>query len=253
MTPELQIEDLNSGQTNQNSKIYSINEKLDVNAQNIIVGKSKVNFKIVTKKESEDFEINLIGKQNVSNILACVTVAEHLGMSLKEISEAVKKIKPISKTMSVCSGLVKGGKIYLIDDTYNANPAGVLAALEYLENFGDNSGRKIILFPGIIELGPTTQKVHQSLGKKMAEVCHLIIITKKDFAEYITPSFSPPYDHVSPLASVVAQGGVRGGAKFIFQENPEKVYQILKNYLKPGDVVLFESRGMESVLEKLKK
>jgi UDP-N-acetylmuramoyl-tripeptide--D-alanyl-D-alanine ligase len=209
--------------TNQNSKIYSINKKSDVYTQNVIVEKSKVNFKIVTKKESKDFEINLIGKQNISNILACVVVAEHLGMSLKEISQAIKKIKPLKKTMSATN--TKDGFI-LIDDTYNANPAGVLAALEYLKNFG---GRKIILFPGIIELGPATKKVHQSLGRKMAEVCNLIIITKKDFADYII-----------------------NGKKFIIQENPEKVYQILKNYLKPEDVVLFESRGMESVLEKLK-
>ncbi len=206
-------------------KFFSIDEKSDIYASDIKVEKDKIRFKVISGEASENFEINLIGKQNVSNILACVTVAEHLGMSLKEISQAVKKIRPIAKTMSVFSG-----KVYLIDDTYNANPAGVLAALEYLKNFGDNSGRKIILFPGIIELGPATKKVHQSLGKKMAEVCDLIIITKKDFAEYII-----------------------NGKKFLLQENPEKVYQILKNYLKSGDVVLFESRGMESILERLKK
>jgi UDP-N-acetylmuramoyl-tripeptide--D-alanyl-D-alanine ligase len=221
----------------QSLKFFSVNEKSDIHASDIKIEKDKIKFKIMSDEASENFEINLIGKQNVSNILACTAVAEHLGMNLKEISQAVKKIKPLKKTMSAFAGSLpaagtgaKGGKIYLIDDTYNANPAGVLAALEYLENFGDNSGRKIILFPGIIELGPATKKVHQSLGKKMAEVCDLIIITKKDFAEYIVD-----------------------GTKFIIQENPEKVYQILKKYLKSGDVVLFESRGMENVLEKLKR
>jgi UDP-N-acetylmuramoyl-tripeptide--D-alanyl-D-alanine ligase len=226
-------------------------KKSDIYASDIKIEKDKIKFKVTSGEASENFEINLIGKQNVSNILACTAVAEHLGMNLKEISEAVKKIKPIAKTMSAYGGFpptadpqkaeAKGRKFYLIDDTYNANPAGVLAALEYLENFKTRHRvskisdtrclpRKIILFPGIIELGPATKKVHQSLGKKMAEVCDLIIITKKDFAEYIID-----------------------GTKFIIQENPEKVYQILKNYLKPGDVVLFESRGMENVLERLKK
>ncbi len=232
-------------------KFFSTNKKSDIHASDIKIEKDKIKFKVTSGEASENFEINLIGKQNVSNILACTAVAEHLGMNLKEISEAVKKIKPIAKTMSAYGGFpltadpqkaeAKGRKFYLIDDTYNANPAGVLAALEYLENFKTRHRvskipdtrclpRKIILFPGIIELGPATKKVHQSLGKKMAEVCDLIIITKKDFAEYIID-----------------------GTKFIIQENPEKVYQILKNYLKPGDVVLFESRGMESVLERLKR
>ena len=232
-------------------KFFSVSKKIpltpfkkgenqnDIFASDIKVEKDKIKFRGKIGKSEENFEINLIGKQNVSNILACVAVAEHLGMSLKEISEAVKKIKPLKKTMSAYGGSAESGKICLIDDTYNANPAGVLAALEYLKNFGDNSGRKIILFPGIIELGPATKKVHQSLGKKMAEICDLIIITKKDFAEYIK---NPP--------NSLYKGG---NNQFILQENPEKVYQILKKYLKPGDVVLFESRGMESVLERLKK
>ena len=259
-------------------KFFSGSEKSDIYASDIIIEKDKIKFKVINGEESEDFEVSLIGKQNVSNILACVAVAEYLGMTLKEISKAAKKIKPIEKTMKAYQGI---NGITLIDDTYNANPAGVLAALDYLENFGDKSDRKIILFPGIIELGAATAKVHQMLGKKMAEVCDLIIITRKDFADYITPFYSPPKlggvkggsisplyqggvkgGSISPLyqggvkggsISPLYQGGVKGGKKFIIQENPEKVYQILKNHLKSGDVVLFESRGMETVLERLKR
>jgi UDP-N-acetylmuramoyl-tripeptide--D-alanyl-D-alanine ligase len=230
-------------------------EKLDIFASDIEVGKDKIKFKVISGEDSENFEVNLIGKQNVSNILACAAVAEYLGMSLKEISDVAKKIQPIAKTMKNYQGIKN---TVLIDDTYNSNPAGVMTALDYLKKF---NGRKIIILPGIIELGSATEKVHKALGKKMSEICDLIIITKKDFADYLCWLHSGD-SPVEPLAqdenhtSAPQPFGTMeptGNTKFITQENPEKVYQYLKNYLKPNDIVLFESRGMESVLKRLKE
>jgi len=211
-------------------KFFSGSEKSDIYAGDIIVEKDKIKFKVINGEESEDFEVSLIGKQNISNILACVAVAEYLGMTLKEISEAAKKIKPIEKTMKAYQGI---NGITLIDDTYNANPAGVLAALDYLKIW---KGRKAIVMPCLIELGSASRDVHQRIGAKIGENCDLAIITKKECYE--------------DIKKAACENGM-DKQNILFSQDPREIFEKLKNFNKPEDVILLESRVPQQLIDML--
>ncbi len=147
----------------------------DIWPEDIEVAKDSVSFKVFSKDgDKAEFKINLLGSQNVENILGAVCCAKELGMSLKEIARACEKIKPEQGAMKLLKG--KNG-LNIIDSTYSANPDGVIADLNYLKIW---PGRKVIVMPCLIELGRASKEVHKRIGQKIGEVCDLAIITTKD-------------------------------------------------------------------------
>lgn len=190
------------------------------------VGQSSIFFKI----KDTGFKVNLAGKQNVINLLLAIKCGQEIGMDLPEISQAIAEIKPFRKTMELKQG--KEG-VQIIDDTYSANPKGVMAGLEHLKLW---PGKKIIVMPCLIELGRASEKVHQEIGENIGRICDLaIIITKDKFSE-------------------MKKSAVSAGMKqenIIFLENPNQIFEKLKPYLKPENVILLESRVPEKLIELL--
>jgi UDP-N-acetylmuramoyl-tripeptide--D-alanyl-D-alanine ligase len=215
----------------KNQKFYSTKEKLDIWAEDIKIEKEWIYFKAFSKDgDSADFRVNLLGAQNIENILAAACVAKELGMSLKEISTASLKIKSWQSGIQLKKG--KGG-LNIIDATYSANPDGVISHLEYLKTF---SGKKVIIMPCLIELGKASKKIHKRIGRKIAEVCHLAIITTKERFQDII------------------EGAIEKGMpsrNILFIENPKKIFKKIKNFCQPGDVILLESRVPETLIKQL--
>lgn len=211
---------------------YSAVDKTEVYATNIIAERNKLAFNIVYGNESVKFQAYLAGVQNVYNILAAVAAALYLGMTLPEISQIVEKISPRDKTMKEYEG--KNGS-FLIADTYNSNPNGVMAALDYLKVYG---GKKIVVFGGIIELGRASKEMHQKIGAKIAENADLTILPNPIFAKYIKKG---------ALSAGMTDNSI------IIETNKKKIYNILADLIKPNDVILFLGRDGEKVLELLKK
>lgn len=113
--------------------------------------------------------VALLGAHNVSNIACAVAVAHRLGMTPDEIRLAAKKIRSAPHRLEMSMH----GKDILIDDAYNANPAGTRAALDALSLF---EGCKIIITPGMIELGDESVAFNRRLGSDAAGVCDYIIL-----------------------------------------------------------------------------
>ncbi|MBI2463728.1 hypothetical protein HYV57_02120 [Candidatus Peregrinibacteria bacterium] len=128
------------------------------------------------ENEQQDFFVPVPGIHNVSNLLAAAATASYFGMSLAEISEAAKHIQPREKTLKLMAGI---RNTLIIDDSYSANPDGVMAALEYLDSLA--APKKIMIMRGMIELGEKSAEAHKRVGKKAAEVCDLVIFTTTDF------------------------------------------------------------------------
>ena len=171
------------------------------------------------------FKLNLLGKHYIENILSAIIVAEHLGMDLEEISRAVEKIKPSKFMMRKLDG---PNNSVFIDDSYSANPDGVIAALDYLDEAYQDY-KKIIVFPGIIELGSSSEEVHKKLFSKIDKTC--------DFAYILNTEYQIPNTE----------------NKFVFEKDFGKAAEMLKNNLDEKTVVLFESRGAGVVMGKIKK
>ncbi len=206
----------------EKEKIYSVDNKSvnsDIWAEEIEITKGSLFFVATNKnKELAHFKVNVLGKQNIQNLLGAILVANELGMSFSEISEAVKQIKPEQAGM-----VIKQGKhgINTIDSSYSANPDGVLADLDYLSVF---ENKKVVIMPCLIELGTKSSEIHQKIGKKIAEVCDLAIITTKDKFEDIK------------------KGASEGAGKIIFIENPQEIFSKITTFCKSRDTVLLEGR-----------
>ncbi len=190
------------------------------------INKDSLAFKI----QDVDFKAALAGRQNVINLLLAIRCGQELGMNLSEISQAVAKIKPLPKTMELKQG--KEG-VQIIDDTYSANPQGVISALEHLKLW---QAKKIIVMPCLIELGKTSEKIHQKIGESIGQICDLAVITTKDkFSE-------------------IEKSAVNAGMSpknIVFLQNPDRIFEKLKPYLESENVILLESRVPEKLISLL--
>ena len=179
------------------------------------------------------FKINFLGKHYIENILSAIMVAEHLGMNFGEIKNAIEKIEPSKFMMRKLDG--PNGSIF-VDDSYSANPDGVMAALDYLEE-AYQGYQKIIVFPGIIELGNRSKEVHRKLFDKISKICDIAYILNQS-----TKRLHSPKGTMEPASE----------CKFVFEKDFDKVASMLKKDLDKNTVVLFESRGAGVVMKKMK-
>lgn len=122
--------------------------------------------------ETLSLRSRLIGRHNVLNILAAAAMADKLGVERKSIARAVQMLEPVPHRLE----LVDGGDIVIIDDAFNSNPAGAKSALEALAVF---DGVRILVTPGMVELGESQGILNREFGAKAAEVCQYIYIVGK--------------------------------------------------------------------------
>lgn len=124
-------------------------------------------------KKKYDFETKLLGKANVYNILQAIAMAFELGLNIEQIQIGVKRIATIEHRLE----LKKFGDINIIDDAYNSNPVGSAMAVEVL---GMMDGKKIIVTPGMIELGDKQYEYNMEFGRQIAKVCDEVILVGEE-------------------------------------------------------------------------
>jgi len=204
-------------ETKIKKRIVGISKKeFDLWAGNIKVKKDVLFFQVFTKDgEIGDFNLNLIGAQNIQNLLLAICCAKELGMSLKEISKTTKRIKQEQSGVKLIK--TKDG-LNIVDATYSANPDSVISHLEYLKVW---SGKRVIVMPCLIELGEKSTEIHRKIGRKISEVCDLAIIVTKDKFEEIKETAKE---------------------KAIFLENPKEIFEKIKKFKGENDIILLEGR-----------
>lgn len=143
----------------------------DFVAKNISYSKNGVCFTVAFGDKEIELNSKLLGLHSVLNITAAVAVASTLGLSENEIKFAVSKLKPVSHRLEL-KPFLSGAT--LIDDAYNANPDGCLEAVRVLGSFDDC--KKIIVTPGLVELGEKEYNCNVALGKEAGKYCDVIIL-----------------------------------------------------------------------------
>lgn len=146
-------------------------EDADVRATNLKFDYRGTSFDCHFKgdKNTYHFETCLLGKNNVYNILGALALGEAFGISKEKLIVGVKKVKPIAHRLE----LKKMGNINLIRDDYNSNPVGAKAALDMLKLM---PGKRVIVTPGMIELGNREYELNLELGRQIAQVCDEVIL-----------------------------------------------------------------------------
>ena len=154
---------------------YSLVESdSDYQAVNIKYSLEGTSFLVKTKtQEAYQFKTTLLGKHNVANILAGIALGRELGISWDTLQETVALIKQVKNRLE----LKKIFGLTFIDNSFNSNPVSVIESLEVLSKM---AGRRYIITPGLIDLGPIEDQENKKFGLAMlGKVDTVILVGKK--------------------------------------------------------------------------
>jgi UDP-N-acetylmuramoyl-tripeptide--D-alanyl-D-alanine ligase len=209
---------------------FGIEHHADVRATDLRSrGLAGVDFNLIVGGRSVAAHSPLPGVGLVSNALAAVTVAFSEGVSLEEaahaLSQAVIPVR-LQARLAACGATV-------LDDSYNAGPASMLAALGVL---AETPGRRIALLGDMLELGSAEAESHRTVGERAAEVADILFT-------------------VGPRGVQIADAASAAGAASVQHfDSKAEVAAALKALLGPGDVLLVKaSHGLAlgTVVEEL--
>lgn len=206
---------------------YAIKTDLnaDYTATDIKYSTSGTSFTMVNLKSGTrlDIRTKLLGESNISNLMAAIIVAKHLGMSDEKIQYAASKIEQVEHRLSMKH---TPGKVTIIDDAFNSNPVGSSMALDVLKMI--DSGKRIIITPGMIELGEKQVEYNTEFGKKIATSCDVAIVVGEYNRDAIVNGFNSATKNGNPPELHIV-------------ESFTAAQQLLHTMLQPGDIVLYEN------------
>lgn len=169
-------------------------------------------------KTTLSLHTGLLGIYQVGPLMACVDIAHRLGLSSAQITEGVAYTKPFAHRMAPR----KLAGAWVIDDTYNGNPEGVRAGLEFLS--GVDAPRKLYVTPGLVEQGDDTEAVHVTIGKQAA-FCDEVVLMQNSATKYIQQGLD--------------EAGFAGTLRIV--DEPLQFYQNLAQFVRTGDVILLQN------------
>ena len=151
-----------------------IDSNADFKASNIKLSHKGTSFDVIFKDgHTVSFETRLLGRHNIYNILAGIALGSSLGLTDDELRRGVSSIVPIEHRLE----LKKMGDINIIDDAYNSNPVGSKMALDVLNLM---PGTKIVVTPGMIELGEKQYELNYKFGEYIASVADYVILVGEE-------------------------------------------------------------------------
>ena len=190
-------------------------------AQNIVYDETGTSFTIVGNGIEMQLHTRLVGECNISNLIAAVIIAIKLGVPEAKIKYAVEKIEQVEHRLNLKR---TPGGITIIDDAFNSNPTGSSMALDVLAGF--NKGQRIVITPGMIELGSRQFELNEALGRKIASCADVAIIVGEYNREALVSG---------ALSAGMAQEKVNPVATFA------EAQQLLSTLVHAGDTVLYEN------------
>ncbi len=205
-------------------------EKNDWRAGKVRLDKSGVTFQVAAPKQEfcGEYRINLLGRHQVTNALLVIGSGEELGLGRAEIQRGLAECQPPKRRMQFW----EANDVRVLDDCYNANADSMIAALETLCDL-PLQGRRVAVLGDMAELGAHSETAHAEVGRRAAElkIGQLFTIGKNSAA----------------TAKAARDAGLTRVIEFA---DVEAAARAVKNFLKPGDVVLLKA-SRSSRLERI--
>ena len=208
--------------TRKEKRLCSIHpgaDDADVWTTDIHVSPAGSSFVLHTMSDEITCQTRLLGEHNIQNIILDAMVGLRLGMTLKQIARGISRIAPVEHRLQ----LIPSTGVTIIDDAFNSNPMGAQAALRVLREF---EGRRIIITPGMVELGDGEDAFNHEFGLMMADCVDVAILVGKK--------------HTSPIARGLKEAGFPQENLHVVSTLDEAT-AILRQIGRPGDVALFEN------------
>ena len=170
----------------------------------------------------EPFECTtpLLGRHNIGNICAACCVAKHLGLNREQIRRGIQQLKPVEHRLQL---LKTAGGVTVIDDAFNTNPTSSKEALKVLSSF---PGRRVIVTPGMVELGAEEARYNEEFGQAMADAVDVAVLVGKR--------------HTEPIQKGLKEKGFPPESIHVVASLDEAI-AVVNGILRPGDVVMYEN------------
>jgi UDP-N-acetylmuramoyl-tripeptide--D-alanyl-D-alanine ligase len=226
--------DLLSGINSENFKIIKVgtNEDHEYHAENILLREDSIDFEVIDNIASSKYKIHVpaVGRHNVLNSLLAVACGRLMGMDCNEIAEGILAIEATSRRLDI----FRTDKYTIIDDSYNASPDSVKAAIEVLSQMVGE--RKIAVLGTMKELGDIASQAHKEVAIYAKDKSIDLLLTCGEYNDEYKEGFGKTENHIG------------------FTKN-EDIVEYLKGELCSDDVLLIKaSRSMrfETIVEELK-
>lgn len=196
--------------------IYAgLDDESDVRATNIALGKGGSDFDIVVGDDVYHAHTQTLGIHNVENAMLAVAVALKLGVEMPYILKGLENVQAVAHRQQ----LIQGNGITIIDDSFNSNPDGARLALDTLAMF---ETRKVVMTPGLVELGKSEEQENYLLGERIALVADVVLLVGKR--------------RISPVVRALKDAGFFG--EIHIYESLKDCENDFSNTLKVGDTLL---------------
>lgn len=163
---------------------FGVNHPADIIAKNIRMNSfAQPAFQLITPKEEIDIQLPLIGTHNVANALAAAAAAYAEGFPLKTIKSGLEVAAAVKGRLSEQRGY-RGATI--IDDSYNANPLSVSAAIDVLAK---RKGNPILVFGDMLELGGGCRQFHSEIGERALQSGIQQLFCYGNFTQFTAKAF----------------------------------------------------------------
>ena len=202
-------------------KRYAIAPGADYHVEDVEYGELETRFTVVGEGRRVELATKLVGECNLSNLMASVIIAMHLDVPEKSIRYGVSQIEQVEHRLNMKR---TPGGLSIIDDAFNSNPDGARMALDVLSRI--KTGKRIVITPGMIELGDKQVAYNKRLGEQMAQAADYVMVVGT-------------YNR-DAILSGLAEGGMPEEKIFIadsFAIAQARLVQIAR----AGDVVLYEN------------
>lgn len=184
----------------KNAVTYGLQDNNDYRAADISVSYRGTEFTVIAPDgNSCRYTTKLLGEHNVQNLLGAIAYCHGTGIALEKLVLPVKRIAAVPHRLQL---LDTGGNLCYIDDAYNSNPNGCRAALNVLSLF---DACKILVTPGMVELGDKQNELNYEFGREAAKVCDYIVLVGKTQTE---PIYKGIIDSGYPAEKVFAAEGL---------------------------------------------
>ena len=202
----------------QERHLYGLRTDNDTYAYDIKVRTAGTTFSLSHRgRIISDLVTPLIGAHTIQNLTGAIAVALDLGVTESELRTQLKKLTPAPHRLALSTQ----GEVTIIDDAYNSNPAGAKAALETLGLF---EGTKILITPGMVELGERQDKLNEEFGAQAAVCDHVYLVGPRQTEPIARGLLGTGYDEskltvVSDVKQAIAAAYKLPGRKVILLEN----------------------------------
>lgn len=203
-------------------KVVSIgvnNTSADYVATEVKYDRNGSSFNVLIGGENVNFKCKLLGEHNITNALCGIALALELGIDVKTIVEAVENLSQVEHRLE----LKKINGFNFIDDAFNSNPSGSMSALNTLSIM---DGKRVIVTPGMIDLGNEENRINYDFGKAMLNKTDIVILVGKNQTQYIYNGLN---DSGYDMNNVLVVDKVHEAFNYIY------------NNLTPNDTILLEN------------